>query len=111
MVLGELGRTKIRPYIDMRMLTFWFKVVNGEPTKLSHIFYKVLLNLDSYNCHHAAWITTVKDLLYKYGLSNYWESQGTLSIDELSRFKTVCKKNIILYHSNEWKINVSNSSK
>ena len=42
MVDGELGRYPISIDIKVRMIKFWYKLIIGKQSKLSHICYKLL---------------------------------------------------------------------
>ena len=91
MVLGELGRLKLKYNIDVRMLTFWFRIACGRQTKLSHIMYKLLFNLSENGIHNAQWLITIKEMLRKYDLYDVWQSQNTMLLDALGQFKKKCK--------------------
>ena len=48
MVLGELGRYPIEVKFELRMLSFWSRLIQSE-SKLSSISYKLMLSLYEQN--------------------------------------------------------------
>ena len=60
MIYGELGRFPIEIYIQIRMVSFWGKLLLGKETKLSYLSYKLLCTLSIEENDHFVWIKFIK---------------------------------------------------
>ena len=56
MVLGELGTFPLELSVHARMVTFWCKLIQGYPFKISFNLYSLLCKLDDV----SPWINTCK---------------------------------------------------
>ena len=111
MVLGDLGRLKLKHMIDLRMLNFWYRVTCTESHKLSNILYKLVYNLSERNVYETEWIRTVKNYMLKYNLYGYWENQNKLNMQGFEQFKKECKMKVKEYYKNEWANEVNECKK
>ena len=75
MIHGELGSLPLDKMIKFRVLNFWSKLINSKHDKISHIMYKLMLELHNHNVYHSPWLVFVKESLEQLGFSNYWYSQ------------------------------------
>ena len=84
MLLGELGRFPVDVHLKMRMLCYWYKLVNGgNDHKYASVMYRFSLNMYESGKYQPAYITYVKKLLDELGLHGIWLNQKGLdfSID------------------------------
>ena len=72
MAYGELGRYRVIKDIELRMINFWCKIVNGSEHKLSHMVYRFLRILHDNNLYKSPWIVKVKSVLDRAGMSYVW---------------------------------------
>ena len=56
MAYGETGRRPLEIQIKTRAITYWSKLFNGKPTKLSYIIYTLLYQLHLNNIFMSDWI-------------------------------------------------------
>jgi hypothetical protein len=111
MVLGELGRMRIEHLIDIKMLNYWFRIICGDQSKLSNIFYKLLYNMSESGVYQATWIKAIKVRLIKYNLYHYWETQDLMDMSKFVQFKKNCKSSIKEYYRKDWVRSVKESRK
>ncbi len=76
MVLGELGRFKIRKYIDNRMMNFWLRLKYGKSSKLSCTMYRLLEKMSDSNHYISPWILKIKNILDSMGMSDLWSMES-----------------------------------
>lgn len=72
---AELGRYPLKINIKIRMLNYWFSVVNGKQNKLSYLVYKSMLNDSEINMYTYKWINYIKETLQSVGRNDIWISQ------------------------------------
>ena len=111
MVYGELGRRPLSYNIEMRMICFWFRLVTGPLKKFSRIFLTVITKLNQNNVFYSKWICTVKNILEKIDLGQYWLNPDALINMTLSSFKNICHKKLLEYYNKAWAIEKQNSPK
>ena len=75
MIYGELGIYPMSLYIQLRMVNFWSKMVNGDDNRIAKILYKYVFLKNSDNQFRSDWLKCIKDILDKCGYSNIWLSQ------------------------------------
>ena len=79
MIYGELGIYPMSLYIQLRMVNFWSKMVNGDDNRIAKILYKYVFLKNSDNQFRSDWLKCIKDILDKCGYSNIWLSQGNFN--------------------------------
>ena len=72
MTYGELGRQPLSCKIYSRMLNYWAKISEERGTKLTHLMYRIVLNLHRANEFHSPWLLKIKNLLDITGNSELW---------------------------------------
>jgi hypothetical protein len=107
MLYGELGRTPLEVTIKTRMVTFWARLVNSKPTKLSTLLYHFvhyLVKWDNYQSHfHSA----VESILNQCGMTYVWDAQ---TCDQLI-IKHLVKQKLQDQYQQQWLDQVTNSGK
>ena len=76
MIYGETGIYSIAHTINMRMINFYMRLVNGKQSKFSYIMYKVLRKQSQLYDLEYKWIDYIKSCLDDLGMSNIWTFQG-----------------------------------
>ena len=74
MVYGELGRHPLEIEIQVRMVSFWSKLISND-NKLSSIMYKILHKLHINGTYHFKWVSYIKSIFDKCGISYIWDNQ------------------------------------
>ena len=85
-VLGDLGRMRIEHMIDMRLLSYWVRVVCSDATKLSSIFYKLQYSLSVRGVYQTQCIKSIKAKLLKYNLYEFWDRQYVFCLNDVNHF-------------------------
>jgi len=67
MVYGELGRHPLNIRVQLRMISFWCKLIQNE-NKLSGIFYKLMFNLQTNDGYDFRWISHIRSVFDRTGL-------------------------------------------
>ena len=62
MIYGELGIYPMSVYIELRMINFWSKMVNGNDSKIANIFYKYMFLKNSQNQYKSDWLKWVSKI-------------------------------------------------
>ncbi|MCW4346540.1 MAG: reverse transcriptase domain-containing protein [Candidatus Thiodiazotropha endolucinida] len=77
MVYGETGVFPIFIDIECRVIAFWAKLVTPNTWKLSSLMYDIIHSLYKFNDigNKFKWLTYVKEILTKCGMSGIWETQ------------------------------------
>lgn len=78
-VYGEVGRVPLSVIRKIRILKFWFKIVNNPDSLLSKVFYDQIVNN-----YTNSWASQVETLLNDLGFSYLWNA-NTVSNLQLSR--------------------------
>ena len=76
MIYGETGVYPIAHTVNMRMINYYMRIVNGKPSKFSCIMYKVLRKQSQVHNLDCKWINYVKKILDDLGMSNLWTFHG-----------------------------------
>jgi hypothetical protein len=84
MIYEELGIYPMSVYIELRMIIFWSKIVNGNDSKIANILYKYMFLKNSQNQYQSDWLKCFKNILDRCGYSNVWISQGNVNPNWLS---------------------------
>ena len=74
MVYGELGRHHLNIRVQLRMISFWCKLIQNE-NKLSGILYKLMFNLQTNDGYDFRWISHIRSVLDRTGLGYIFTSQ------------------------------------
>lgn len=82
MVYGELGRYPIEISIKLKMICFWFKLVNNTD-KLSGKLYNLMFNMYENGDRSFKWICYIKSIFDDIGCSEIWNIQGNVNINFL----------------------------
>ena len=76
MIYGETGLYPIEHVVNMRMINFYMRIINGKQSKFSYVLYQVLRKRsDIYNMDYR-WIDHVKQELNNMGMPNLWNLHG-----------------------------------
>jgi hypothetical protein len=84
MIYGELGIYPMSVYIELRMINFWSKMVNGKDSKIANILYIYMFLKNSQNQYKSDWLKCIKNILDRCGYSNVWIYQGNINLKWLS---------------------------
>ena len=71
-VYAETGIFRLHIYINVCMIKYWFKILNGDTNKLIHIAYMEMFQ----HPERSAWIKHIKDLLCCHGFEYIWNDQA-----------------------------------
>ncbi len=101
MVRGETGSFPVLCDIKMRVLNFWFKLVNDDKNKkISCIMYKCMYSMFLNNSYICPWILYVKKTLDELGMSDIFITQAKNI--KFSWFKSAIKLRIEDCYRQEW---------
>lgn len=98
MALGELGRHEIAKTIEMRMISFWLRIINGSERKLSFTIYKLLRAMHDKGIYSSPWILKIKKNLDSSGMSYIWNDPYEINIPWVK--KTLNLRLIDMYEQN-----------
>ena len=73
-IRGELGRYLLVKSVELRMVSFWHRLITGGDHKLSFMMYKLMRCLHEHNIYSAKWILRIKHILDSSGMSNVWDN-------------------------------------
>ena len=105
-VLGECGRYPIFISTYIKMLCYWFKLLQMNVTRLPNATYTVLYNLDENG--KTNWVTHLKWLLFKYGFGLVFICQG---VGDTKCFIDEFKDRLKSCFQQEWSSDINNMSK
>jgi hypothetical protein len=78
-VYGEVGKYPVIHRVYLRMISFWIKISEGKPTKISSIIYKLIYKLHLSGSYNSPWLMCIKRVLCSTGNSNFWSEQELLT--------------------------------
>ena len=67
--------------INIRMVSYWAKCIDGKHSKLPNILYKLCLALSDIEGNNFIWLSSVKGILNEYGLVYIWNTQTFQNIE------------------------------
>ena len=85
MLYGELGRYPVILTIQNRIINFGSKMLVGQQTKLSYRLYKILLSEYEDGRYAYPWISNVKSIFDKVGMSEIWINQNPFNTTWLTK--------------------------
>ena len=85
MIYGETGLYPIEFYINMRIISFWVKLITGKQDKISYKLYSMCLTLNSHRRLECKWLQKVQNLLNRTGFSFVFEEQKQLEKEWLKQ--------------------------
>ena len=102
MVYGELGRYPLNIIIKQRVVGYWARMLSGKETKLTRLVYNQVRDMHTQNLFKSDWLEFLRDTLADCGMVNIWESNQSVSVNELkSKVHTKLKENFISKWLNE----------
>ena len=78
-VYGEVGKYPVIHRVYLRMISFWVKISEGKPTKLSSIIYRLIYKLHLSGSYDSPWLMCIKRVLCNSGKGNFWFEQELLT--------------------------------
>ena len=78
-VYGEAGKYPVIHRVHMRMISFWIKISEGKPTKLSSIIYRLIYKLHMDGSYDSPWLMCIKSILCNSGNRHFWFDQELLT--------------------------------
>lgn len=110
MVYGELGRCPVDNIINLRMVTFWAKIINGPTDKYSNRMYRLCLDLHRQGICNIPWLDKIKNILDTLGFSDIWNSQDR-RVFNTEWLVNAVKLKLDDQYRQTWLMNVNASSK
>ncbi len=74
-VYGELGTYPFDIDINVKIINYWSRLINGKHEKFSYVIYEYLLHLGNFELYTSPWIKDIRSILNNCGLSWVWLSQ------------------------------------
>ena len=105
-VYGELGRFSLITERYVKIVKYWFKLVNTNNCILSAC-YKYLLD-DCIRNNSINWVSLVRETLCKYGFMDVWLSPQNINV---THFTSIFGERIRDTFISEWRTNLTSSSK
>ena len=112
MAYGELGRHKLIKTVEVRMVTFWARIVNGSKYKLSYTLYNLLRTLHEKGIYSSGWIIKVKSILDYSGMSYVWNfpTNNNETLIDINWLKNSLNRRLSDMYEQVWLSEVSNNS-
>ena len=104
---GELGRM---PYLILRyikIIKYWFRVINKGKNKYVKVVYKMMLRDIEINGRKINWAILVRNLLGNLGFFEVWLNQGVCNVNQ---FLTVLRQRLKDQYMQDWSNEINNSS-
>ena len=78
MIYGETGVLPVKFHVNIRMISFWVKLITGKQNKISYKIYQLSLSLYRGLRLNCKWLDKIKELLNFSGMSYVFEEQNQL---------------------------------
>ena len=95
MVYGETGRYSLHINAILRAVKYWYKVLKMDNERFPRLVYLSMLNTENKN-----WASKIKDILFKYGLSEVWVSQ---TADNEREVLKILRERLIEEFTQQWR--------
>ena len=106
MVLGECGRLPLCIYYHLRPIKYWLKLLHMPDHRLPKNCYQMLKSLDE--IERVTWVTSIKQLLYRFGFGIVWLSQG---VGDPELFLNIFKQRLKDCMQQNWIESINNSTR
>jgi len=107
-VYGELGRLPLCYIRYLRIVKYWFKILQSPNRRLIYKLYNLQKNHMEANVNIVNWVSLLKDFLFRYGFGDVWLFQGVGDVDN---FMIVMKQRIKDVYNQTWHATVQDSRK
>ena len=95
-VYGELGIFPLIIERQIRILKYWFKILNSSDNSFLRKIYNELYVLSVSSPEQVTWVTLFKKMLFQYGFGNVWLEQNVFNEGKfLSMFEQRRKDNYL----------------
>ena len=106
MVLGECGRLPLCIYYHLKPIKYWLKLLHMPDHRLPKNCYQMLKSLDE--IEGVTWVTSIKQLLYRFGFGIVWLSQG---VGDPELFLNIFKQRLKDCMQQNWIESINNSTR
>ena len=106
MVYGELGRFPVEIKVEMRMVSYWNKLLENE--KLSSSIYRLLLSLNNNGVQTFTWLNHYESIFNDSGLDYIFHSQES---SDYTRIKLLLNQTLKDQFIQRWTSEMINSSR
>ena len=105
-VRAETGRLPMFIHYYKRCVKYWTKLLRMPSTRYPKACYNILYSLDQQG--RSTWATSVKQLLYKYGFEQIWETQ---EVDNVNLFLKEFTERVKHQYVENWQQEILQSGK
>ena len=107
-IYGELGRTSCQTKRFVRIINYWFKILEAHETKYVKIVYNTMLqDLETFP-NKVNWASLLRDLLRSSGFYEVWLQQG---VGNQNAFVSLFKQRVTDNFIQNWHSRLENSSR
>ena len=106
LVYGELGRLPLKVYCFLRVINYWFKLLEMQPSRLPLQAYKMLFALDEQG--KTNWVTKLRCSLFTLGFGYVWQNQG---VGNKVHFRKSLKQRLVDVYQQEWFSDINSSQR
>jgi len=107
-VLGELGWETMKARRDEMRLRYWAKIVRMQEHRIPKIVYRQSKTRLEMEDPPPTWCKYTRDLLYRIGLGEYWETEEVPPEDEWAK---IVREKIHIREEEEWRQEMKDHSK
>ena len=106
-VLGELGRSRLKCIIKQRMINFWCRLATGKSSKISHVLFQIIKDKQATGSLDSPWWTAITKSLNECGMGYILDipSENLNTVHT----KAIVKQRITAIESQEWHSEVMDS--
>ena len=105
MLYGELGRYPIAISIKTRVISFWARIIHGNPDKFVNVIYQKLIQVGE---QKFKWTRNIKTILQEIGRNDIWINQKE---HVPTNIKQIVRKNLKDQFLQKWHNSLEGSSK
>ena len=106
MIYSELGRFPLYINASMKVIKYWFRILQMSNDRLPKQAYSMLLNLDCQG--YKTWVTEVREMLSKLGFYYVWNEQR---VENITGFINVLKQRLQDIFCQEWSSAILNKDR
>ena len=105
---GELGRCDIYTLRCIKLIKYWFRILEMDANRYPKICYEMQLKWLNLNTRTSCWARDVKELLQELGFGYAWYNQGVGNKDF---FLTIFTQRLFDIDTQAWRIDIQDMSK
>ena len=106
-IYGELGMYPLHIERKLRILKYWFKILNSNENSYLRKIYNDLVLLSESSPEQVTWVTLFRDMLFQHGFGYVWYQQY---VENQSNFLKIFERRLTDIFHQKWQTDINSTS-